>query len=491
MPLTPRQIAAGSPQVVVAVVEEARPHWNPRHTFIFTDYSLRIEERLRGDAPERVTLSIPGGTVDGETHGTCVSTPLVPGARYLLFLQDLKGRTLVPVTGGRQGVFREAPGTEGKRFSETVRAARELIARVEAAPEPEDTAWLRAAKPPVGVLRKAGGERPPGAKFVVEHSARAPLVFHPLPPESPFYRVDQQAMAYWNLYAHDLFRVSREPAYDWGFGNGLSEIAGFVTSEDIEQQFGVGWSPDTISATLWRYASADDQHIVEADLAFNPGHDWTLDADAATRGLNKLSFAEWILRDLGTAWGYRGVEEPGQEDQSSVTQDSLMSFEAWGSATPEIFAEDAAAARATYPGAKPIRDGLISSYSLRPTSDFPLYVEIEAAVDSVVAGGGFDFVHPIKIENPGTEPLARPKVEIYLVPARYSFAGAILLKKMGVRGNVRPRGVATFELGRVKVPASTPAGTYYFAFLLRDPRDANQANNLAWSSQWGKIEVTR
>src|SRR4029077_96588 len=118
-PLTERQVAAGSPHVVVAVVEEARSRWNESRTLIVTDYSLRVEDRLRGDAPERITLTIPGGTVDGETHDTCVSTPLATGARYLLFLQDLDRPSLVPITGGWQGAFRERP--EEKSFDRRVR----------------------------------------------------------------------------------------------------------------------------------------------------------------------------------------------------------------------------------------------------------------------------------------------------------------------------------------------------------------------------------
>src|ERR1700704_5444310 len=115
-PLADRQLAAGSTDVVVAVVESSHSRWNAGGTLIVTDYALRIEDRLKGGAPERLTLTIPGGTVGGETHGTCISTPLAAGARYVLFLDRPEGTGVSPVTGGWQGVFREIAGAEGKRW---------------------------------------------------------------------------------------------------------------------------------------------------------------------------------------------------------------------------------------------------------------------------------------------------------------------------------------------------------------------------------------
>src|SRR5262245_17686936 len=73
LPLADRQLTAGSTDVVLAMVEDARSRWTAAGSLIVTDYSLRIEERVKGAAPELLTLTIPGGTVGGETQGTCVS----------------------------------------------------------------------------------------------------------------------------------------------------------------------------------------------------------------------------------------------------------------------------------------------------------------------------------------------------------------------------------------------------------------------------------
>src|SRR5215207_4433744 len=149
LPLKDRQMAAGSPHVLVAVVEEARNRWNGPGTLIVTDYDLRIEDRLKGDAPARVILTVPGGTVGGETHATSATILLETGARYLLFLGDLERPTFAPVTGGWQGVFREAGGAAGQKgFSAAVRTARAVIAAVAERPEPADTAWLPTVEDP-------------------------------------------------------------------------------------------------------------------------------------------------------------------------------------------------------------------------------------------------------------------------------------------------------------------------------------------------------
>ena len=47
------------------------------------------------------------------------------------------------------------------------------------------------------------------------------------------------------------------------------------------------------------------------------------------------------------------------------------------------------------------------------------------------------------------------------------------------------------DVGDLTVPASVRAGIYYLAFFLRDPEDACQANNGAWSNEEVTLKVTR
>ena len=483
VPLTDRQLAAGSPHVFVAVVADARSRWNPQHTLILTDYGLRIEDRLKGNAPDRVTLTVPGGTLGGVTHDTSVSTHLATGARYLLFVYDLDRPSLSPMTGGWQGVFRETAGPEGKRrFGDLVRAARDLIAAVETSPEPADTAWLQRTEDPSLPAKRYGSASRGGAKFVVRYPAAAPIVFNSLLAGTPFAGEDEKLMAYWNLYAGDLFRVSPNPSPEWSFGNGVFDFAGFPPSEQWEQNLHVAWAPFLTSAMAMRLEGGN---LVEADLALNPALEWSLDEDEATRPGRLFSFQYALLHNLGLAWGYEGQTDSFVEngfDTRPITRDSIRNTQL----RPEyrlatLFAEDAAAARATY-GGPPIRDGLISSYTVVPASVAQVNQPVQPSVPGVASGGSFNLNHPIKIENAGTVDLVNPLIEVHLVPKRFSLAGAILVKKVRLRDTIRPGEAKPLALGRISLPGSVPPGTYYFAFVLRDPADAYQANNSAWSN---------
>jgi hypothetical protein len=502
---------------VVAVVEGARTLWNEPHTLLVTEYALRIEDRLRGDAPQRIGLQIPGGTLDGETHQTCLSTPLATGARYLLFLQDADRPALVPITGGWQGAFREVAGPQGKRlaasgpgevplrladgqaveFLQLVRAARHLLASVEANAEVMEATEAADASNTANSheaaflpARPEGGEEQPAVShFVVNSPPRAPLVIEPLPPDSPFHGVDQEQIAYWNLYVDDLFQISEDPTPGWGFRNGASEIVGLPTDEEMRQQTGSPWSRGAVSMTT---SVTREGRIVESDIALNPAYEWTLDEAAATRGERDVfSFRSSVLSHLGSAWGYSGFLSFGGILRADIVpRDSLLNLKPQEFDMPVLYAEDVAAARAHYP-AKRIRDSLISAYQVVPAPLTPFYTPVTASVPTVRPGGSFDLRTPITLENPGTESLIQPNLEVYLVPQRLSLDRAILVKRHRVRATVPSGGNLNVGLGRVTVPRNARPGTYYLAFVLRDPRDAYQANNRAWGTESATVTVRR
>lgn len=473
LPLTARQLAAGSPHVVVAVVEDARSVWNAEHTLIFTEYGLRIEEQLKGDAPERVTLRVPGGTVGEETHFTSLSTFLETGARYLLFLEDFGRPTFTPVTGGWQGVFAESAGG----FGETLSDARDLIAEVEARPKASDTAWRAPRTEDPTLPAKTWDSR--SAKVFVKDPPVAPVLYNLIQPDNRYFHVDWDMMAYWNVYAADLFRPTDRPSSTWAFGNNIFDVAGFQTEEQLRQRLNASWGTGT-HAILARVANG---HTIEADLVFNPAYEWTLDDDAATRPGGPLSFKHTMLTSLALVAGYYGPTAPGGTPPA-VPRDSVMS-----STLPlaTLFAEDAMGIRSTFPGTT-IQDGLISSYTL---IDSVTFLPVRPSVSSVKAGKNIKLLNPVKIENPGTATFTNPSVAVYLVPQRFSMDGGILLKKFKLKGAVGSGEAKALALGAVKVPASVPAGSYYFAFVLEVSGDGYLANNRAWSDPDVKITVTR
>jgi len=490
-PLTDRQLAAGSTDVVVAVVESSHSRWNAGGTLIVTDYALRIEDRLKGGAPQRLTLTIPGGTVGGETHVTCVSTPLAAGARYLLFLDRPEGSGVSPVTGGWQGVFREIAGAEGKRWVARGRGPAVVVSPGTGEPV-ELAAFIRSVRELVGGA-PAHAEittifrQEPGAKAFVSDPAIPPIAFSTLLPGTPFEGVDQQAMEKWNLYAEGLFQVPPAPAATWFFGNGVSEIAGFPTDAELQRGLGHGWSANALSIIAVRIQGG---HILEADIAFNPAQSWSLDDVETSQPGGPLPFRDSLLRELGMAWGDEGPFDPlGFPDFPVVSRDSVMNLRSPAFRQAVLLAEDAEAVRSTFPGTA-LRDGLISSYVVTPSLLTPNYVEARPSAATARAGGHV-LLSPVKIENPGTVTLVNPVVEVYLVPQRFSLAGAILLKRATFRLKLAPGAAQDLNLGTITVPRKTAAGTYYFAFVLRDPKDAYQANNTAWSSDLGRLTVTR
>jgi hypothetical protein len=514
-PLTDRQLAAGSTDVVVAVVESSRSRWNAGGTLIVTDYALRIEDRLKGGAPQRLTLTIPGGTVGGETHGTCVSTPLAEGARYLLFLDRPEGSGVSPVTGGWQGVFQEIAGADGKRWvgrgqgqavvvspgtgepvelAGFIRSVRELVGGAQAPVEAADASGLLAPVWPVrqplmttNAEMAESARQEPGAKAFVSDAPIPPIAFNTLLPGTPFEGVDQQEMEKWNLYAAGLFQVPPAPAATWSFGNGVSEIAGFPTDAELQRGLGHGWSTNALSLVAWR---AQNGHIVEADIAFNPAQSWSLDDVEASQQDGPLPFRDSLLRELAMAWGDQGPFDPlGSPNFPVVSRDSVVNARSQAFRQAVLLAEDAEAVRSTYPGTA-VRDGLISSYVVIPSVLTPFYFAVHPSAATARTGGHF-LLSPVKIENPGTVTLVNPAVEVYLVPQRFSLTGAILLKRATFRLNLMPGAAQDLNLGTITLPRKVAPGTYYFAFVLRDPKDAYQANNTAWSGDLGRLKVTR
>jgi hypothetical protein len=534
--LTESEMVHGSKYIVVAVVKGAQSRWNEQHTLILTDYTLSVEDHLKGWAPANMTLTILGGALDGERHDTCVSTHLEQGTRYLLFLRDPDHPTFAPVTGAWQGVFRETREIGGKRrvaagraasseetleFGKFVEGMRVLVTRVEAEPQTSSVVeagtasglpskvydpaarpekeWL--TTPP---LAQPAPESPPlpwngfassleveemgdgmaeeGLSFIREKyylisRAPAPIVFNPLPPGFPFAPFDQYQMAAWNLYAKDLFRV-RSATNTWSYGNGVNDITGFPPESQMLQQFGRGWSNGLLGVTFLRFYS--NGIIAEADIALNPSYPWSTDELFVASSPVVNSFQQTMLHELGHAWGLWHPFE-----YQDVWWDSVMNYAPKDYRLPLVFSDDTAAARATYPGIT-LRDGLISSYITRDTinSRHAAYVPTYPVPSVVRSGESFTLGSPIKVENTGTVRLAKPSVEVYLTPRRFDWTGAIYLKTLKSQAPVRtfPNSTVYLNIGSITVPYSVPPGTYYLGFFLRDNKDKIMGNNSAWTN---------
>jgi hypothetical protein len=495
-----REMVAASPDVVVAVVAGGESRWNASHTLIETFYTLRVEDRLRGRAPERLMLSIPGGTVDGVTDDTCVTVRLEPGARYLLFLDDLGQTALSPITGAAGGMYREISDPAGSlvaagegrrplavkgravRFADFVAAVRGLIAEVEAGEAPESPAPPQHA---AGPAVKVNAVQEAHEKYVFQELSITPIFLRTLPADSPFSPVDLELMAYWNLYGGDVFRPT--PASGtWAWSNGFFELAGFPDDAQMRSNFQRDWG--TLGARVLGVTFSRRQQgiISEADVALNPSFDWTLDDKVSTGRTTTFSFRETLLHELGHVWG---LKHPWETQE--VDWDSVMNYKSKLYHVHTLTADDATAVRLAHPGIV-IHDGLISSYTpvLDELNRFPQLIPTRASVASVKRGKAFNLINPIKVENPGTEPLSDFTVAVYLAPQQFSFDRAVLLKSIKIPGPLESSAVQTINVGKVTVPRNAPAGTYFLAFRLLDPEDEFLDNNGAWSSEDVRVRVT-
>lgn len=529
-PMNGRQMVQQSRHIVVATPESAQARWNERHNLIFTDYVLAVEDRLRGEAPARIRITIAGGTLDGETHQTCLSTHLEVGGRYLLFLGDLEQRTFTPITGAAQGVFRELPGHEAE-FAGFVQSMRSFVADAMTAPAaqglPRSTAEQRAnypvkafdpspvrlegietaaprseelSMPALPLLENVGrgvaevaelagiealeGPRSFTDAYKYEHRANRPIVINQLPSNFSVSPHDQYMMASWNLYAANLFRVRKTPTGTWAWRNGVFDLAGFPSNTQMQNQFGDNWGATTLGITYYRWTTGP---IVEADVALNPAYSWTLNERIATTSGSAQSFRQTMLHELGHVWG---LHHPWETQ--NVWWDSVMNYAPQAYRFAHLFADDTTAVRTAFPGTTR-RDLLISGYRTRDntSSNNATYLASKPTPSTVRAGNNFTLGNPIKIENTGTSNIVNPKVEIYLVPQRLSWNNSRYLKTVSFTVNVQPFSTVYLNLGSIKIPTNVPNGTYFVGYFIRDTNDGNQNNNSAWSDWNGTVRVTR
>lgn len=510
LPLTDRQKVAAAEHVVVATVERREVGWNARRTLITTEYLLRIDDRLKGTESRGLKVTMPGGTLDGVTHDTCLTVDLEPGARYLLFLDDLVVPTLSPIVGADQGAFREVRdpasqkawvgATGGRRvlaldgrpiaFADYVEAVRELVAKVAEDGEEEAAvpravlplalaeAWT-APPPPVGgpleIVPSIRLKSPAPAKYVVTNRALLPIVFNTLPAGTPWERETQNLMSLWNRYSKKLFRVNPNPSSTWSWGNGSFDITGFPSSAQLLAQYDFQWGGTTLGVA---FSGSAGGRLYEADIALNPAYAWTLsDAVGTDPRSPQPSFRQTMLHELGHA---AGLKHPWETQ--NVRWDSVMNYSPKAYRNGLLWADDSQAVRNNYPGTS-VRDGAVAFYTVRddPASNNASYIPGQLAPVAVRPGTTLNVTGAVRIENPGTVKLVNPKVEVYLTPRTHSFTGAVLLKTLTLSTTVQPYAVHTFNLGALSIPGSVRQGNYHLALLLRDAADTHQGNNAAWA----------
>ncbi len=530
IPMSASEMVRRSSRIVVAVVDGSAVRWNDRHNLILTDYSLRIEDRLKGESPSAFSITVIGGTLDGETQTTCLSAPLEVGGRYLLLLQGSSERALTPFVGGVEGIVREMEGAAvsvdamdfgigaGQKrdrpsahveFSALVERVRGMACGIADFAESESIpstpnqmlpskSYLTTRGGPMGsadslpatdstssgrseVARDDGsGARVSRPDYSYAHRADFPVAFNDFPPSfAPWSPEDQYMMSRWNIYG-DVFRVYASPTGTWSWGNGIFDLAGWPSNADMISAFGQGWDATTLGITFARWQSGP---IIEADIALNPAFGWTLDDEYGTRDDNGVwGFHQTLLHELGHSWG---LHHPFNDQDP--WWDSVMDYSPKRYRFPILTADDVNAVRNAYPGIA-IHDGFLTTYTtgdcagcaLGTVGNNPVYYGNGVRPVTIMPGSAFSLVRPFKLENLGTDAIVDPIVDVFLTPRRMDYTGAIPVGTWNYYAQIPPFTVQPLNPGPVSIPTGTPQGIYYVALNYRDS-DGNVGNNASWT----------
>lgn len=102
--ITAEELVTQSEWIVRGHVTRSWAAWDSEHKYIWTHYEVAVAEMIRGAVAPTVTVSEPGGSLDGVNMGTSGTLPFAAGEDAVLFLY----RTPIGywrVVGGPQGKF--------------------------------------------------------------------------------------------------------------------------------------------------------------------------------------------------------------------------------------------------------------------------------------------------------------------------------------------------------------------------------------------------
>ena len=102
--ITAEELAAQSEQIVHGRVMRSWVAWDSEHKYIWTHHEVAVTEMVRGPHAAKVTVSEPGGSLDGVNMMTSGTLPFATGEDTVLFLY----KTPIGywrVVGGPQGKF--------------------------------------------------------------------------------------------------------------------------------------------------------------------------------------------------------------------------------------------------------------------------------------------------------------------------------------------------------------------------------------------------
>ena len=300
-------------------------------------------------------------------------------------------------------------------------------------------------------------------RYSYQHRAKTvPISVDPLPTGGMLSLHDQFQMSYWNKYA-DIFRVVSPASPTWAWRNNVYEIAGFINNATMVTQFGQGWGSTTLAITWSRWDSTD--FTIEADIALNPGYNWTVNDYSTYRSANLYNADRTLLHEIGHQWGLQH-----QWNALSVMNYAPKKYRAY----TVLYMDDVRGVKAAFPSRRVNRsDQLIALFYANGHQN---YDDSNVNTTSIVAGNDIT-VSDIVIENTGTSTIA-PLIDWYLTPDINSWTDAIGLEQT-THSSLSPGN--WFRTSRdLHIPSSVQGGDYYIGAYVRLDSDSVSDNDETW-----------
>ena len=285
-----------------------------------------------------------------------------------------------------------------------------------------------------------------------------------------------------NIYSDDA-----NPTDGFGAGNGECEIAGWMTSGQLNNYYGYNWGGSLAMCVGWS-SNWNGGEITETDIIMNASYSWTTDWNTAFQG-SAINYRNCIVHELGHSWGYQAgncYEETYDYSYPSVMHAYYANIREDGK---EIHARDAQIIRSLYDNQTSIKDvddlGVESYRALDGTGLVDGY-----ASDYYLPAGQNVTINRVTVENCSDDPQTGVRVRFYLSPNTSLSSGDHLCGNYNL-GTMNP--VTRIIDSYVLNTADVPPGTYYIGMQVTRggtaySSDDRPANNVAWSTY--TIQIT-
>jgi hypothetical protein len=375
------------------------------------------------------------------------------------------------------------PGSSAPVSANAVAPAQSPAAEVGPAAPPAS-----AAMPVLATSVPESIANPPGPNWsYTQRWQSTPIVVNQFPIDgsfAPWSPEDQYQLSKWNYYG-DIFRVYVTPTGTYLWGDGVNDLAGWLTDAEAFSMYGshlaCGTGCQVLAVTFKRWNNGG--WILEGDIVMNAAIAWTLDDEWAWDGGAATTFRQSMIHEMGHLHGL----------EHNFTSLALMNYfnpSKWRFfAMP--FGDDTMAIRGGYPSNAVARTDLavyLYYYNGPPVcydgTNFNNCITEATYPSSVIAGASLT-VNNYHVENVGTTTIATPTIVWYLTAAR-NFSSAYYYLGTSTYPSMDPNSFFTpSTVGRMfTVPAGVAAGNYYLAAYISSDGGAVQGS-FPFSNNYG------